>query len=837
MARLRPHLAALCILAVAGNVVAGERRDLPATRVPTGTIVVDGVGADLAWLRARRQGSFVQRHPEPGQPASQPTFVTIAFDDEALYVLIEARDSSPESITAALTRRDEFSVSDWVHLWLDTYQDGLSAYRFSVNARGVKQDARVYNGVEEDVNWDAVWDSAVRRGPDGWVAELRIPFSQVRYDSDRSSWGIQVGRTLMRRREESHASPVPEGTTRFVRHFGRVTGLEGLPRPLRLELVPYGRSALRIEEGGESLDWSAGADARLGIGPALTLDVTANPDFGQVEADPSTLNLSGFETFLPEKRPFFTTGSEAFRFPTRYGDGGVENLFYTRRIGRVPKTDLDLEDDQILHYPHSTTILGAAKLTGRTSDGWTIGALGAVTRRERADVLVDGVASRPLVDALMNAGVLRVTKQLRDGQTTVGGMATYLLRERDDAAEIGLVHRSVTGGLDVEHREGHFTLLSRLMGSQVSGSQGAIDDLQRSSVHYFQRPDAAHVDYDPSRHSLAGWGLTHVAGKLSGQPWRGGSGVHVRSPGYDPNELGYLRRADEQSAFGWLQYRRDDPTGWFEKFQLYANASGAKTFGDERTSTGADAGGWGMFPSGWTLYGGVARNLHNLDVAALRGGPALMVPGRWTWWAGGATDERKNWTVRTDVWGEEGDDDSRRILSGTARLELRPVPSVQLMVGPAWQRSLNNHQYVDTVNGDDTIVGRLHQDTLSLTLRASWALTPALTLQYYAMPYFSAGRYERFYLVVAPRANEYVDRFRQTAYDGDDRFLFEQLRSNLVLRWEYLGGSSLFLVWSRDQGRDRDDVGGLEPRRDVGSLLRARSEDVIALKLAHWFAL
>lgn len=840
-ARRAAACGALALVCWTGAVLAGEApsRQIRAQRVPSHSIDVDGRPDDAAWRTIPHYAGFTQQRPLEGRPATEPTSVAIAYDDDAVYVLVEARDSRPGDIRALLTRRDEQSSSDWINLWLDTYDDGLTAYRFSVNPRGVKQDARVFEGDQEDTNWDAVWQAATRVTDRGWTAEYRIPFSQLRYDPSRTRWGLQVGRVLQRAAEQTYLSPVPQSSTRFVRHFGTLTHLEGLPRPLRLELIPYARGGASWDQGNRKWDWSVGGDGRAGIGPSLTLDFSVNPDFGQVEADPSELNLSAYETFFAEKRPFFLQAAEIFRYQLGFGDGPTadETLFYSRRIGRAPSIELDVASSDVMDLPVQTTILGAVKLTGKTSDGWSIGVMDGVTKRERARVRVGGVEERPEVEPPANATVARISKSFRDGETTVGGIVTRLRRYLDDETSALLPQDATSGGLDVEHRMGDMTLLGRVFGTYVRGSAEAISALQRSNVHAFQRPDARHLSFDPARTSMSGWGLTYVAGKLSGQPWRGASGIKIRSPGLEPNDLGYLRRADTQSAFGWLQYRRDEPNTIYEQFNIDANVWGTKTFGSERTETVADLGGTCKLRNFWTVYAGAERDAQALDVTSLRGGPGLLVPGStWGWW-GIATDDRKAWVISLDGWAGWGDEQSMSDFGTMLGLSLRPTASVQLSLGPSWEHSGTGHQYVDTLDTGEVIVGRLRRQTASLSLRASWAVTTSLTLQLYAMPYWSAGTYGSFYVVSAPRASTYRERFTGTTYGGDDRFLFEEVRSNVVLRWEYMDGSTLFVVWSHDQGRDRNDVGVLSPGRDIDSLVGAPSKDMVTLKLAHWFAM
>jgi hypothetical protein len=816
------------------------QRQVEAARVEPGAVRVDGEGNDPAWRGAPSQGGFVQYHPRDGASPTEPTDVALAYDDEALYVLVEARDTRPGEIRALLTRRDGASSSDWIHVWFDTLDDRRTAYRFSVNPRGVKQDARVSNDGEEDASWDAVWEARTRTHARGWTAELRIPFSQVRYVSDRATWGLQVGRLLSRLNETSYWRRVPKDSSRFVRHFGRLGPLRALPAPRRLELVPYVTGSFTRQTNERTFwDANAGVDGRVGLGSWATLDLTINPDFGQVEADPSELNLTGLETYFPEKRRFFLEGIEILRFPLAWGDGDQANetLFYSRRVGRAPRRDLGLPDEQIVRYPKQTPIVSATKLTGKTADGLSIGWLHALSASAHADVLVDGGAAREIVEPMAAMNVARVTKDLRGGQTVVGAMATFVERQLGQGYHTEFTKDALAGGADLDHRAGDWALLARAYGTNVRGSREAIATRQRSSVHYYQRPDAPHLGVDEARTSLGGWGVTSVAGKLSGRPFRGAAGTFVRSPGLDPNDLGYLRAADEQTAWLWLQGRDDDPGAIHQRYQVNLNGWGSRTFGGELQSLGGNVNTSVVFANYMRAWTGVSRNQAALDPRALRGGPALLVPGRTYGWLGGATDDRKDGVLELEGSGSRADEGDIWGLGVWARATLRPVSSVELSLAPSWTRSRTGHQYVDTNGAGEAIVGRLTRDTLSLTLRASWALTTTLSVQYYAMPYFSAGRYEHFYLATVPRAPVYADRFSETSYSGSDRFLYQQVRSNFVARWEYMPGSTLFLVWSREQGETRQDVGALSPGRDASSLLGSPSNDVVMLKAAHWLAL
>ena len=822
---------------------AGRLRRLRAVRVPTGSLVADGVGGEVEWARAPIGSGFVQTIPEQGAPPAEPTTVRIAFDDRALYVLVQASDSKPDAIRGLLTRRDADSASDWVHLFLDTLDDDRTAVRLSVNPRGVLQDALIQgDGDAEDLNWDAVWSAGVRAHDRGWTVEYRVPLGQLRYTPNHPRWGLQVSRHLSRRNETSAWVPQPRSSARLVSHFGTLEGLASLPRPWRVEVVPYLRGALVRQDGELSPEGTLGADARVGLGSALTLDLTVNPDFGQVEADPSELNLTAFETFRAEKRPFFLEGKQILHFPLGFGDGtmGNETLFYSRRVGRAPTRSLDLDDGATEERPRETHILAAAKLSGRTHSGWSVGLLDAVTRTERSTVVGPGGSERErVVEPMANALVARLSRDLRGGRTVVGAMATHLARDLGSTLRNEYVQHAVTGGADLQHRWSTWELSGRAYGSQVRGSQEAISGVQRSAQRYFQRPDAEHLRHDPERTSLSGWGFSLVGGRLSGSTLRGAAGLVMRSPGLETNDLGYLRQADQQMAFLWAQLRGDEPPAPLQTWGVNFNLYGTRTFGSEVTEQGGNVNGWIQLRSRATAYLGVARMREVLDVAALQGGPALSVPGSWSAWTGLSSDDRRWWSASVDLWAEHGDLACRSEYGGTFTFALRPSAAWKISFAPTLSRSHLAYQLVEEPDSDAVeplwTVGALDRDTASLVLRTDWTLTREISLQLYVMPYLSAGTYDSFSAVAAPRAGSWDDRLQPTQADVADRFLFAQLRSTAVLRWEPAPGSALYLVWTHDQGSAWEDRGRLDPGRDLPALMDSPSVDVLLVKLSWWW--
>lgn len=806
---------------------------LRAHRVEPGTIVVDGTNGDQGWKRPAFAG-FVQYEPSEGVAPTEPTVAKAAYDGEAFYVIVEARDSEPEQIRGQLTRRDASSPSDWLHVWLDTYDDDRTAYRFSVNPAGVQQDARLFDE-NEDVNWNAVWEAKTQTSSTGWTAEFRIPFSQLRYDASHDRWGIQVGRDLSRNQEKSFLAPTPRGTNRLAAHFAELS-LEGeLPAARGLVVSPYATGGIAVDAGDTNFTGTVGGALDWALGSALSLSLTVNPDFGQVEADPSVLNLSAFEVFLKEQRPFFLEGREMLHFPLAFGDGelGAQSLFYSRRIGRAPTGDpLARDGEEVIDRPTSTNILGAAKLTGKTPDGWSIAALDAVVGPADATLRGPTGARTSPVAALTNAAVLRLSKDLRGGQTRVGLMTTHLYRDLDGGLEDQMVRNAFTAGADVHHRFGELQLMGRVFGSHVAGTSAAIESLQTSGVHLFQREDAEHVSVDATRESMSGYGFSTMFGKLSGKHWRGAVGALVQSPGFEPNDLGFLQRADSQMAFLWGQVREDEPGPLHRTYQVNTNLWGSKTFGDEVTSVGGNVNLWWQFPNMYAMWMGGGRNVEALDVSGLRGGPAFLQPGRWYGWAGGSTDPRAKIVVEVESWAHLEDTGLGSGLGGKVALSFRPTSALELSLTPNVNRFVSDTQYVATT--DRPIIGHLEQTTVQMAARANWTFTPRLSLQVYVAPFVSSGTYENFRTTADVRAERYADRFEAVDFDGDEEFTFVQLRANVVLRWEYALGSTVFLVWSRGQTDSAAENGSLQFGPAIERLASAPAEDRVMLKIGYW---
>jgi hypothetical protein len=627
---------------------ATERSEVAlAIRAVPGPPHVDGRLDDPVWRTAPAFGGFVQQDPNEGEPATEPTEFWVTYTDDALYVAIRAWDSKPDEISAQLTRRDEDSPSDWLLVAIDSYRDRRTAFVFSVNPAGVKQDFYLFNDNEDDETWDAVWEVKCSIDSLGWTAEFRIPFSQLRFSkAEEQVFGFQVARELNRLNEETHWKLMPREESGVVSLFGDLEGIRGIDPPRRAEFLPYvaGLGAWNeAEEGnpfrtGRERDVEAGLDLNVGVTSNLTLSATVNPDFGQVEADPAVVNLSQFETFFPEKRPFFNEGLDIFRFPL---NGGSEQLFYTRRIGRPPQGEAD-ERGGYSKAPTVTTILAAAKFSGKTSSGWTIGLLDAFTTEEEAKVIDSlGNVHHDPVEPRTNYFVGRLAKDYRDGLTQLGLFGTAVNRSLPENLQ-WLRSAAYSLGGDWSHRwaEDMWGVSGWAVGSHVRGSEEAIDETQLSSARYYQRPDNSHVTYDPTRTSLTGFAGRAIIEKRRGD-WRGATGFDTRSPGFEANDGGFMRDADRTVQFLWIQRRWLEPGKLFRRAWLNFNQHSVWTYGWERTGLGGNVNGSWQFLNYWGGNLGLEFNAENLGTGALRGGPAFLRPVTVAGWGGFYTDDRK----------------------------------------------------------------------------------------------------------------------------------------------------------------------------------------------------
>jgi hypothetical protein len=828
-----------------------------ASRRINGIIMIDGILTEIDWSLAPVSTGFIQREPDDGEPSAEKTYFRVLYDDEYIYIGITALDSQPDKIVGRLTRRDNYTPSDWLAIAFDSYDDKRTAFEFQVNPAGVKRDRFWFDDNEHDENWDAVWQVGTHIDENGWTAEFRIPFNQLRYSGNghTQSWGLQVYRTINRLNELSYWNRCPRESSQIVSVFGRLEGMEDLPVTRNLEILPYMVGSLESygEPGDDPYlqntikDGRIGSDLMYGLTSDITLNVTLNPDFGQVEQDPSEFNLTAYETYFHERRPFFVEGANIFASSLSLGDMDRERLFYSRRIGRRPhgyaldseRLPEDTDDGYWVDGPEFTTILGAAKVTGKTAGGWSIGILDALTDKEESVVRdPNGREYGIAVEPMTNYAVLSIQKDFNEGRTNVGGIGTSVHRKLPAIDFNYLVDQAYSGGLRLNHRwtNEDYQITGKLYRSYIKGSEEAILEAQTSPIRYFQRPDAEHLGIDSTLTSLAGWSSTLWGGKFGGQPWRWGAGVHIRSPGFEINDVGFSHDADEFFPVVWAGYRKFEEQWIFREYSINSNLWNGTNFGWENLGrVGGNINGWGQFKNYWSMFGGINRNMSRQDNRLLRGGPSVLVPGRTHSWYGFSTDNRKAVVFRYS--GSYGaDDEGFGSYSIEPGITIRPSSRFDITLSPEYYARENDRQYVDEIAGN-YIVANLKRETLFITTRFNLTITPEMTLQFYGMPYITAGRYSDYREVVAPHASNYDDRFAPYDYSDNLDFNFKEFNSNLVFRWEYSPGSTLFLVWSRGASDYEEEYGRFDAGRDLGNLFSSPGDNTFLVKINKWFSL
>lgn len=850
----------------------GSPKILRATRIVGAAPKLDGVLDDAVWKTTDVASEFTQREPKPGQPSTFRTEGQIAYDGDAVYVAIRMYDDNAEQILSRLTRRDDMSSSsDRVGVYFDSYHDRRTAFGFLTTPRGAQADVQLSDDTREDWSWDAVWEVQTRVDSRGWTAEFRIPLSQLRYngtaDGNSLSWGVQFAREFGRSGEISFWAPFPPNTGRAVSLFGELRGDQPVEAPRRLEVLPYTLGRVTREPGilrnpfysPNATAASAGADIKYGITSSLTLTASINPDFGQVEADPSVVNLGSFETFFTEKRPFFTEGSEIFRWPLA-PEGFA---FYSRRVGRVPQRSASTPVSGFVDAPASARILAAAKLSGKTRGGWGLGVLHAITEEATAQISdSSGVIISEPVEPLTNYSVMRLTRDFRNGQTGLGFIGTSTFRRLSDPRLNFIRDRAFSSGLNWFHRFGNnqYQTTGWLVTSAVRGDRTAITALQRNSVHRFQRPDAYHIELDTTATAINGWGGETATRKIAGaRVWAAALGI--RSPGLDVNDIGYQTYADVWYTRANFAYRRASPSGHLRSWTFDANWIPAWTFGGELVRNTMDA---NLTVTGNNLATGALYVQNWFPIVTpweLRGGPELKLPMYTDWSLNLATNPRTRVSYDMSANGTWFNDGAGNYASLIPRISIRPSVATTFSVAPrlAWNRRDAQYIRTSTVQGKPHyIMGDLHQVTGALVTRASLAMSPTLSLDLYAQPFVSGGTYKTLKEVTSPGAPRYNDRYTTFAsnrlsfnpatnrYSIDlepngtadfsipnPNFNVRQFRSNAVLRWEYRPGSTMYVVWS--QSRDDDYLNnGVSLGRDVDRLFGVAAKNVLLVKVSYW---
>ena len=807
--------------------------------------VIDGRDDDAVWREAQPITGFQEWRPSEGDPPKLPTEAKIAYDAANLYVFVRAFDPHPDSIITVLARRDYFTPSDMIWLFLDSYHDRRTGYEFGVNPSGVKLDAQVYNDGNEDFAWDAVWDVATRVDSLGWTAEFRIPLSQLRYGRQKHhTFGLTIDRDLYRYAQRVSWPLFRQSKAGFVSQFGEVDGFDDLEAPRRLEAAPYvvtkNVSEFTSTGIGRTQDIAGGGDLKYRVASNLTLDATVNPDFGQVEADPAVLNLTAFESFFREQRPFFVAGRGLFQFDvncTAVNDCSTgEGLVYSRRIGRAPELANTYNDTTSAAF---TRILGAGKLTGRLPGGLTLGVLDAVTQH------VTGVGGAT-IEPTSNYGVVRLRQDLRGGETSIGGIVTAVSRDNDSWTSPYLRRSAYVGAVDFRHRfPGRtYEISGSLDLSRVAGSDSAIALTQRDAAHYYQRPDA--LRYDPTRTSLSGDDESLQFGKVGGAHVLFQTGYERRSPGFEINDMGYLQRADQQAWSTWVGFFDRKRRALTQRFQWnfnwwqYWTTAGLPEERAFNTNTHT------TFNNTWSFHvGGTVGQLgETYCYSCSRGGPAVRQDPYFAPWAGLNGDDRKAIVPYFWVNYWRGDGGRSHSINLMPEVDFKLASRVTAAIIPNYTRTSNEVQPLGPVT-DTTIVphvtryvfAHLEQKQLGVTMRFTYPFTASATLQVYAQPFVSKGTYSNVrQLSATPRAADFASRYvpDPVLADNPGGFNFKQFRSNVVFRWEYRPGSTLFVVWS--QGR-QGSVGAEGTRGfggDLNDLFDLRPDNGFLVKLSYW---
>ena len=856
-------------------------------------VTIDGLLDESAWTTAPALTQFIQTVPKEGQPVTQPTEVRFLYDDDFLYVGGWMWDNG--EVLTRLARRDAgLPDVDVFAVHLDSYHDHRTAYRFATSPSGWIRDELVVGGRgrgfggggRSDASWDPIWETKATVTEEGWFVEMAIPFSQLRYSTDEvQSWGLQVERKIRRRGEDNVWAFIPRNQPQGVARYGHLEGLQSLRQGKRLEVLPYSTGRAEFRDiarasdvtfdnpfrSGSDYYGGAGADLKYRLGTNFTLDATVNPDFGQVEVDPAVINLTAFETRFQEKRPFFVEGADIFRF----GDGGRgpdAQLLYSRRIGRAPQGSVP-DDAEYADMPSATTILGAAKVTGRTANGWSVGVLDAVSSREMVPWIDAGsTRAEAEVEPLTNYMVARARRDLDEGTRAFGLFATAVNRDiGDEALRERLRGSAYTAGVDgrIEWNDRAWALGAKLAGTRVGGSTAAIARTQRSSARYFTRPDADHLTYDTTATSLGGFYGKLDLDKQNGT-WQGGLGLTATSPGFEVNDLGFQSAADRIDFSANFGYRQPTTGRRFRSFSLTGTAGTSTNFGGE--TLGRDVSlflnATHMSQNRLTLR--LAKSFESWNDRLTRGGPLTLEPGGWSGFLMINTDSRKAVRGRLGAnW--RFDDFGGWSRSGNVNLTMLVRDIYEFQLGFDLTRSRSEAQYVTTRSdasvtstlGNRYIFAPIEQTTFEVTNRASVTFTPDLTFELYMQPFISSGDYLALKELRAVRTFDFLEYGRDIGSiarqeDGDylidpgngsDAFTvsdldfnFRSLIGNAVLRWEWRPGSTLFLVWQQGRshrltpgaGDAEGFYGDFELGRDTRELFRIKPENTFMIKVAYW---
>jgi hypothetical protein len=831
--------------------------------------IIDGDVSDKAWDAVEWSSDFTEKDPDEGTPPAYQTMFKVMYDAKYLYIALRAFDEEPELIQQRLSRRDGFA-GDRINVIIDSYHDKRTAFVFTTTAAGVKgEEFASQNGDNWDDSWNPIWYTDAKVDDKGWTAEMKIPFSQLRFGKDTEQiWGFNVNRTIFRLQERSLWQRIPNDQAGFISEAGELHGLKNLIAQKQLEIQPftvlqydkYPPEAGNPFKTGSDFKVNAGLDAKIGITNDLTLDLTVNPDFGQVEADPGAIALDGFQIFFREQRPFFVENSNIFDYEFA---NGSDNLFYSRRIGRNPHRNANLAFGEYASEPQNSRILGAAKFSGKTRDGWSIGVLESVTGNEFAEIRqVDGETREEIVEPLTNYFVTRVQKDFNERNSFIGGIFTATNRNLN--GDFNELHKAAySGGLDFQHNWNNrdYYIDGNVIMSHVLGSTEAITRTQTTLRHNFQRVDATHVSVNPNKTSLTGTGGRLEMGKNGGGNWRFNGGVIWRSPELELNDVGFLRRTDEIIQFGNLRYLWQVPTDVYRNINVKFEQNSFYDFQGNLNQVGFEVQGNVNWINNWSTEIGYGIDTNLYDNFFLRGGPRFRGPNRGFAYLFLNSDNSRMFSFTLGYSNRHSQEDVTTRDRFVIRTNYQPFDAFSMSLNVEYANLYDATQYVtETAFNNEAryVLGNIQNQTLTTTLRLNYSFTPNISLQFYGQPFISNGRFTDLNYVINPVGKSINDRIsiydtNQISTQNDNYlidenrdgvtdysfanpdFSFIQLQTNLVARWEYIPGSELFFVWARGS------VGNVDPASELvdsvsDQVFNEPANDTFLIKATYRFA-
>jgi len=836
-------------------------------RLSTVRPVIDGKLDDDCWKTGTWAGDYHQSKPNEGAKPTYPTFLKILYDDRNLYVAMRAFDGEPKKIQRLSGTRDE-QVGDQMGVVFDSYHDYRTGFEFTITAWGQQVDIVMSNPRTWDKNWNAVWKGETGLEDSAWVAELEIPLSQLRYSKkDEQVWGMHTWRLINRLGEESNWEIQSKTSPGVMFNFGELRGIKGLKKSQRLEIKPYMLGELKtmkkepgnpFNEKGRLWGGNAGIDAKIGISSNFTLDMTINPDFGQVESDPSVMNLSAFEVLFEEKRSFFLEGSTIFNYEVN-----DQSLFYSRRIGHSPSLVLNPEDNHFVKSPDMTSILSALKLSGTTSKGLSVGLIQSVTANEFARLAdSDGNRNSMKVEPLTSYTIARIQQGYKEGNTVIGGMLTSTNRSIDEGNLSFLADNAFTGGFDVLHhmKDKEFYIDARLIGSYIKGNKTAITALQESSARYFQRPGADYLKYDTTKTSLSGFGGKFKIGKGSKGFWRYSTEVAWSSPGLELNDLGYMKSADEINQTNEVSYFVNQPVSVFRTYEIGLEQFNKWNFDGAYLGSGSHFSFESEFRNKLNFNANMIYHTKSFDPRLLRGGNGMKMPFTVNLFGELRTDRSKKIIAELGYDFERSGNNSRTLFEIEPGLTIRPVNALILELSANYEDNYDKLQYIETkdyLSEKRYLLGTIDQKTFGLTFRVDLNITPKFTIQYYGSPYISRGTYSEIKYITDPEAKLFGDRFdvfSNPQIVGDEYrldenndqqadyslinpdFNFHQFRSNFVAKWEYRLGSFIYFIWSGER-TGSSSLSGASLGDSYNQLFDVFPKNIFLIKFNYWFSL